>query len=65
MKGFVRTICVLLGLLLAGQKARARQHQEDHVVHSCEDLPPAELKGTTTLLNPITCDPPVVSYNSV
>ncbi|CAM9808081.1 unnamed protein product [Ectocarpus sp. 6 AP-2014] len=64
MKGFASTICLLLGLLLAGHTTAGaqQQQQKEHVVQTCEDLPPAELKGTTTLLNSISCDPPVLLH---
>ncbi|CAM9757694.1 unnamed protein product [Ectocarpus sp. 12 AP-2014] len=64
MKGFASNICLLLGLLLAGQTTAGaqQQQQKEHVAQTCEDLPPAELKGTTTVLNSILCDPSVLLH---
>ncbi|CAM9700583.1 unnamed protein product [Ectocarpus sp. 13 AM-2016] len=64
MKGFASNICLLLGLLLAGQTTAGaqQQQQKEHVAQTCEDLPPADLKGTTILLNSISCDPPVLLH---
>ncbi|CAM9323039.1 unnamed protein product, partial [Ectocarpus sp. 12 AP-2014] len=49
---------------VAGQTTAGaqQQQQKEHVAQTCEDLPPAQLKGTTTLLNSISCDPPMLLH---